>query len=425
MSKSFCSLGLMSGTSMDGVDASIIQSDGETEYRDILDKYFEYPKNIYNNLTKIRDKIKNQEDLKEFSKEITILEKDITLFHAEIVNKLARETKANIDLVGFHGQTIFHNANEKISKQLGDGKLLSKLTKKTVIYDFRQNDLKNGGQGAPLTPIFHNIIANKINESYKIGFPISILNIGGISNITTTTDKKNPKDFLLPNQISAYDIGPGNCLIDEWVRKKTKKKYDEDGLIAKSGNTDKLILNKALKNLNVISYDKSLDTKDFDISFAKELSLKDGASTLTDFTATLIAKGIRYSNGIGHPRLTKWLVCGGGRKNKYLMNAIINKGFNYLKISEHVNKKIEVEKNYDEWLDSAIITSNEHVVNQQLDDFKTISFESIDKYGIAGDFVESQAFAYLAVRSYLKLPISFPSTTGVKKPCLGGVICKS
>jgi len=424
MSKSFCSLGLMSGTSMDGVDASIIQSDGETEYRDILDKYFEYPKNIYNNLTKIRDKIKNQEDLKEFSKEITILEKDITLFHAEIVNKLARKTKENIDLVGFHGQTIFHNANEKISKQLGDGKLLSKLTKKTVIYDFRQNDLKNGGQGAPLTPIFHNIVANKINESYKIGFPISILNIGGISNITTTMDKKNPMDFLLPNQISAYDIGPGNCLIDEWVRKKTKKKYDEDGLIAKSGNTDKLILNKALKNLNKVSYDRSLDTKDFDLSFAKELSLKDGASTLTDFTATLIAKGIRYSNSIGHPRLTKWLVCGGGRKNKYLMDAIINKGFNYLKASEHVNKKIEVEKNYDEWLDSAIITSNEHVANQQLDDFKTISFESIDKYGIDGDFVESQAFAYLAVRSYLKLPISYPSTTGVKKPCSGGRIFK-
>ena len=182
------------------------------------------------------------------------------------------------------------------------------------------------------------------------------------------------------------------------LEKKQKKKYDEDGLFAKSGNTDKLILNKALKNLNVISYDKSLDTKDFDISFAKELSLKDGASTLTDFTATLIAKGIRHSN-TGHPRLTKWLVCGGGRKNKYLMDAIINKGFDNLKTSDHVNEKI--------------------------DHFKTISFEPIDKYGIDGDFVESQAFAYLAIRSYLKLPISFSSTTGVKKPCTGGTIFES
>jgi len=419
MSKSFCSLGLMSGTSMDGVDASIIQSDGETKYRGFLDKYFEYPKNIYKNLTKIRDKIKNKDDLKEFSKEITILEKDITLFHAEIVNELIKDTKVNIDLVGFHGQTIFHNAKKKISKQLGDGKLLSKLTKKTVIYDFRQNDLKNGGQGAPLTPIFHNIIANKINDSYKIGFPISILNIGGISNITKTEDKKSQSKFLF-STFSAYDIGPGNCLIDEWIRKKTKKKYDEDGIIAKLGNTDKLILNKALKNLNKISYDRSLDTKDFDISFAKELSLKDGVSTLTDFTATLIAKGIRYSNSIGHPHFTKWLVCGGGRKNKYLMDAIINKGFDNLKTADYVNTKKDVEKNYDEWLDSTIIVSDEHAVNEQLDHFKTISFEPIDKYGVDGDFVESQAFAYLAIRSYLKLPISFPSTTGVKKPSTGG-----
>ena len=172
MSKSFCSLGLMSGTSMDGVDASIIQSDGEIEYIDISDKYFEYPKNIYKNLTKIRDKIKNKDNLKEFSKEIKILEKDITLFHAEIVNEIAKKAKMNIDLVGFHGQTIFHNVNEKISKQIGDGKLLSKLTKKTVIYDFRQNDLKNGGEGAPLSPIFHKLLVNKkkIKTPIKFGW---------------------------------------------------------------------------------------------------------------------------------------------------------------------------------------------------------------------------------------------------------------
>ena len=219
MSKSFCSLGLMSGTSGDGVDASIIQSDGDTIYKVILDKYFKYNQNIDKKIHILKDKINSSKDLKKYSKQIKKLEKDITLFHAEIVNKLARETKANIDLVGFHGQTIFHNANEKISKQLGDGKLLSKLTKKTVIYDFRQNDLKNGGQGAPLTPIFHNVIANQINKNYKVGFPISILNIGGISNITKPIDKKN----LMQNPIYAYDIGPGNCLIDEWIRKKTKK----------------------------------------------------------------------------------------------------------------------------------------------------------------------------------------------------------
>ena len=381
MSKTYFSLGLMSGTSMDGVDASIIQSDGEKKYKAVIDKYFEYPDDIYGNLVKFRYKIKITKDLKKFSKELGIIEKKITLFHAKAANEILRLSNTDVDFIGFHGQTIFHNPNEKVTKQLGDGKLLSKLTKKTVVYDFRQNDLKNRGQGAPLTPIFHNVIANQISEKHEFEFPISILNIGGISNITNTIDKKNTSE----TQIYAYDIGPGNCLIDEWIRKKSKKKYDVGGLIANLGSTDKLILKKALKNFNISSYDKSFDTKDFDISFAKDLSLKDGASTLTDFTAALIAKGIRYSNKVDYPKFTKWLVCGGGRKNKYLIDSIINKGFNYL---------------------------------------KSISLEPIDKYGIDGDFVESQAFAYLAIRSFLNLPISFPSTTGVKKPCTGGIVVK-
>ena len=110
---------------------------------------------------------------------------------------------------------------KKFTKQLGDGKLLSQLTKKKVIYNFRQNDLENGGQGAPLTPIFHNVLANKINKIFDLGFPINILNIGGIANVTTTV---NENDLWKKNKFYAYDIGPGNCLIDEWIRKNSKKK---------------------------------------------------------------------------------------------------------------------------------------------------------------------------------------------------------
>ena len=149
MGKSFYSLGLMSGTSMDGVDASIIQSDGVSIYKVILDKYFEYPKGIYADLTKLRDKIKSSKDLKKFSKELKSLEKEITLFHAIAVNKIVKKSKVKIDFVGFHGQTIFHNPSKKISIQLGNGKLLSELTRKTVVYNFRKNDLKNGGQELP------------------------------------------------------------------------------------------------------------------------------------------------------------------------------------------------------------------------------------------------------------------------------------
>ncbi len=148
----------MSGTSGDGVDASIIRSDGETKYKVILDKYFKYNQNVYKTIHNLKDKINNSKDLENLSKELESLEKDITLFHVKAVDEVIKESKSNIDFVGFHGQTIFHSAKEKISKQLGDGELLSRLTKKTVVYNFRENDLRNGGGGAPLAPIFINYL---------------------------------------------------------------------------------------------------------------------------------------------------------------------------------------------------------------------------------------------------------------------------
>ena len=375
MSKSYYSLGLMSGTSMDGVDASVIQTDGKSKYKAILDKYFEYPKNIYNNLTTLRDKIKKSKDLKKHQKQIKSVEKEITIFHAKAVNEILKKKKTNIDFIGFHGQTIFHNKAEKISKQLGDGKLLSKLTKKTVIYDFRQNDLRNGGRGAPLAPIFHQFIVKQI----KVNLPVTILNIGGIANYTYI------KNYKLKDVI-ASDIGPGNCLIDEWIRKKTKNKFDNKGLIAKKGKIDKISLETIdFYNSQVFNYIKSgndknwkpklsFDIKDFKfLDSFNELSLEDGAATLTELTS-------RRLDCIIHSDKEKIILCGGGRKNNFLVEKLKKK-----------SKKIKL----------------------------------IDDYGINGDFVESQAFAYLAIRSFLKLPISFPSTTGCKKPCTGGVIIKN
>ncbi len=357
----------MSGTSADGVDASVIQSDGGAKYEVILDKYFEYDQNIYESIHNLKEQINDSKDLINLSNKLEPIEKEITLFHANVVNKVIKESKSIIDFVGFHGQTIFHNAKEKISKQLGEGKLLSKLTDKTVIYNFRQNDLKNGGHGAPLTPIFHKLLKTKFQIK-----EVTFVNIGGIVNTTTLWDDNN---------MSGTDIGPGMCLIDRWVRQKSKKNYDENGIIAKSGEVNEIALKKLLDNFskkeNVLNTEtiQSFDTKYFDFSFVKDLSLKDGAATLTEFTAQIIISALKVADR----NKEKIILCGGGRKNKFLVDKLKDK-----------NKSIKL----------------------------------IDEYGVDGDFVESQAFAYLAIRSYLNLPISFPKTTGVLHPCTGGIIIK-
>jgi len=368
MSKSYYSLGLMSGTSGDGVDTSIIQSDGDTQYKVIFDKYFKYTQDIYENIHSLKNKINTSIDLKNLSKEIDTLEKEITIFHVKAVNEIIKEFKSNIGFIGFHGQTLYHNAKEKISKQLGDGKLLSQLTKKTVIYDFRQNDLKNDGQGAPLTAMFHKLLAHK----YKFEIPLTFLNIGGVANLTHI-------DHL--NNMWAWDVGPGNCLIDQWIRLNSKNRYDQDGKIARSGKINKIVLNSALENYPEINSSddrpKSYDVKDFNLSFVRRLSLEDGAATLTEYTSEILTTRLR--NTLAGAKSI--VITGGGRKNKFLIKSIREK------------MKVPVLL--------------------------------IDEYGLDGDFIESQAFAYLAIRSYLKLPISFPETTGVRKPCAGGMICKN
>ena len=370
MGKIYTALGLMSGTSMDGVDASIIQSDGKSKYKAILDKYFEYPKNTYKNLTTLRDKISSSKDLKKHQKKIKSVEKEITIFHAKVVNETLKKIKVKVDFIGFHGQTIFHNAGEKITKQLGDGKLLSKLTKKKVVYNFRQNDLNNNGQGAPLTPIFHELLV----KTKHIDLPVCFINLGGIANITILENYIS--DHLAIDSLISYDIGPGNCLIDEWIRKKTKKRYDNKGLIAKSGKINQNVLTKEISDINQKELNTTFDIKNFDLSFVKNLSLEDGAATLTEFTVQLISSSIKFAKEIK----SKIILCGGGRKNKFLIQKL-------KKIYSHI--------------------------------------KLIDYYGVDGDYVESQAFAYLAIRSFLKLPISFPETTGCIKPCTGGVLVKN
>ena len=378
--KLYTAIGLMSGTSMDGVDASLIRSNGIDEFTNILDKYYEYDDSLHQELIDLRNLILVDEDLRKYSNRLSELEREITIFHSKVVNEISLKYNDEIDFIGFHGQTIFHNPEKKITKQLGEGNLLSQLVNKRVIYDFRQKDLKNNGQGAPLTPIFHHLLSQNINKKYKIEFPVCFINIGGISNIT----KISKKNEILEENLEAFDLGPGNCLIDEWIRKNSNKNFDLGGSIAKSGKINQLILNQIIDNFKIESYEKSLDIKDFDISFARGLSLEDGCATITNFTAYLIAKGIEHSN-LNGTKPIKYLVCGGGRKNSFLIQNI---------------------KDY-------------------LSNNKNISLDTIDKYSYDGDYVESQAFGYLAIRSFLNLPISFPKTTGCKTPTVGGKLVKN
>ena len=372
MQKKYTALGLMSGTSGDGVDASILASNGVDYYEVIKNKYFEYDSNIYEKIHSIKERVLSIKDLKILSKELKNLEREITLFHAKIVKELG-----NLDedfLIGFHGQTIYHNPKEKISKQLGDGKLLYQLTKKKIIFNFRKNDILNGGEGAPLTPLFHQLIAIQ----NKIKIPVCIVNIGGISNATVI------KDSLGTSKIFSKDIGPGNCLIDTWVRKNSNKKFDYNGELASSGIKNEIIFEQA-QELYANRNNKqkiSLDISDFDISFSRGLSLQDGAATLTDFTASIIAEELSLILE-KEKKLTNILFCGGGRKNKVLLSNIKKK------------------------LPSKIV------------------LKLIDEYSIDGDFVESQAFAFLAIRSFRKMPISFPNTTGCSSPSIGGEIIDS
>ncbi len=369
MTKEYTSLGLMSGTSGDGVDASIIISDGKSNYRTISDEYFKYDEEIYHNIHNLKEKINNKKDLEKNLKKMNELEKKITLFHAKVVQNLLKKTK--VDLIGFHGQTIYHNSDEKISKQLGDGKLLSQLLNKTIVCNFRENDIKQGGEGAPLTPIFHQLIL----KQHKIDVPSCVLNIGGISNLTIVNNYDK-------NDFTSRDIGPGNCLIDSWVRKNSNEKFDEGGKLASRGKVNEIILEQAQELYSNRSNKKtlSLDVNDFDISFARGLSLEDGAATLTDFTGHIIGAALLNLLSNVKGKSFKVLICGGGRKNKSLINVI----------------------------------KKRTLTNTNL--------QSIDDYGIDGDFVESQAFAFLAIRSFINEPISFPNTTGCLKPLSGGKI---
>ena len=369
MKKLITAIGLMSGTSCDGIDVSVIKSDGEDVLSLKGDFFLPYDEKIRLSIRRFKEKIDKASDLQINKNEIADLEREITLLHSKAINLLLKKLKidrSEIDLIGFHGHTIFHSFNHKKTKQLGDGKALSELMGVNVIYNFRENDLKNGGQGAPLVPIFHKLLKKKFQLKGSVVF----VNIGGISNLTYLDDS---------SEMISFDSGPGNFLIDKLLQLKSNGKiqFDKKGEMAFKGVVDKNILDAYLCDPY---YDllppKSLDVNDFNLSSIRGLSVENSISTLSELTAITIINSFNFF--LKKPQ--KIILCGGGRKNEYIYERI---------------KKL----------------SNTPTLN-------------IDNYKINGDFIESQAFAYLAIRSFFRKPISFPKTTGVLKPITGGKLIK-
>ena len=349
-------IGLMSGTSMDGIDAAFLKTDGLS--------YFEAGETITVPYTNdLRKKLSEVVFSGVVSKTIEEL---ITVFHADAINQLLAKTNSTsneIDLIGFHGHTVFHNPAKKKTLQIGDGNLLAKLTGIDVVCDFRSNDLKHGGQGAPLVPLFHQAVTSRLTK------PLAILNLGGVANVTWLGHQ---------DKLIAFDTGPGNALLDDFMNFRLGKKQDTGGELALTGNVDQVSLSKLLSHSYFLEKaPKSLDRNEFDLTPISKLSTADGVATLCAFTAKAVGKCMHLL-----PEIPKvWLITGGGRHNLALLKELKKSLLTKVKLVEDV--------------------------------------------GLDGDALEAQAFGYLAQRSVLGLPLSLPSTTGVSHPLSGGHIFRA
>ena len=361
-------IGLMSGTSLDGVDAALIETDGEA-IRDfgpsLYRPYTESERVVLRAALAAGGAVTERTDRSGVLAEAEML---INATHAETVEnllKVAGVGAVTVDVIGFHGQTIIHKPAERLTVQLGDGPALADRLGIPVVHDLRAADIAAGGQGAPVVPVYHRALA----EAGRLPVPCAILNIGGVANVTWI----GPEGALL-----AFDTGPGNALLDDLMRARTGAEFDKDGEIAKLGATD----NAALEALLTSSFfsakpPKSLDRNHFHgraLGAVAHLSTEDAASTLVDFTAETIARSARHMTE--EPQ--RWVVAGGGARNLAILAAL--------------RARIGVP------------------------------VKTAEDMGWSIDALEAQAFAFLAVRSLCGLPNTYPSTTGVKEPMSGGVL---
>ncbi len=345
-------LGLMSGTSLDGIDAALVRTDGLRRVETGAFASFPYAAAFRERL---RGVLGGRGPLEAVAR-------DLTLLHAEAVRALLAEAEmpaAAVRVIGFHGHTVLHEPERRRTWQIGDGALLAAETGIDVVSDMRQADVGAGGEGAPLAPLYHAALASGLEK------PLAVLNIGGVANVTWIGAGAN--------EVLAFDCGPGNALLNDWMERHGGQPLDRDGALAAQGTADPA----ALRALLADPYfdrpaPKSLDRDHFDPSPVAALSVADGAATLTAFTAAAAAAAV----GLMPAPPARWLVTGGGRHNPVMMAAL------------------------------------RRCVAAPVDPVEAVGWQ--------GDVLEAQAFGYLAVRSLAGLPLSLPTTTGVARPITGG-----
>ncbi len=368
MSGSLTAIGMMSGTSMDGVDAAIIETDGKTIGAlgpTLFREYLAPEREAIAAAMKFAIGVDPARENWRHDPVISAATEVVTFAHLEAVESIIRENRldrSDIDVIGFHGQTILHRPEISLTVQIGDADALAAKSGIGVVYDMRQADMAAGGQGAPLAPVYHRVLVD--SSDFKL--PVAVLNIGGITNVTWI----GGDDAMI-----AFDTGPGNVLLDEWMKARTGLAMDLDGAAASRGKVNTRILNLLLENPYYRQDPpKSVDRQDFSTNAVDGLSTEDGAATLTSLTAASIALAADH---FPHP-VNDWIVTGGGALNPALL--------------------LEMVEN----LPGNVVTA--------------------PAIGWSDTFIEAQAFGYMAVRSRKGLPLTYPGTTGVKVPLTGGVL---
>ena len=360
-------IGLMSGTSADGVDAALIRTDGETVLSTGPYHFVEYGRAARAGILDMMKEVKaaaGAEARHALARQIGPL---VTDHHFKAVDELMARAGllANeVDVVGFHGQTLFHDPSTGFTLQAGDAVDFARRLQVPVVYNFRGHDMAHGGQGAPLVPVYHRALVAKGGLS----LPVAVVNIGGVANVSYIGRDEG---------LLAFDTGPGNVLIDEWIGLKTGARFDDRGALAARGRVDEAVLEEMLGQAYFTTMPpKSLDRYDFSLAPVAGLSVEDGAASLVEFTARTIARAADFFEAPP----TRWVIVGGGVRNAFLMK----------RLQAHVDGPV-VDAGVLDW---------------------------------SPGYVEAEAFGFLAVRHLYGLPLTFPGTTGVKVPLTGGELAQ-